>query len=1324
MGNFVSKKGLVKLVSICSLVILGMFSIEFSWAKEAANTQSKKKVHHKTRQGVSKRSKKKTSKKAKTVGDLLSKIEKSAQIYKKHKALPEFQKLAPSSNAINLAKVKPPHTAQLFYDEGTDERELEKVTDEGIQQLYELIQKFKTSSKRGELWLRLAELYVEKARLIEFRLQNEFDKKLDLYAAKKLKHKPRLDLSSSMAYNKKAIQLYEWFVRDYSKDPKMDQALFFLGYNYFELGDSKKGQYYYKKLSREYPQSTYRTETDFSLGEFYFERSQWKDAGKYYSQVAKRKKGRLYSFAEYKLSWCYYKLGKYKSAIQSLEQVIYAGRRAKTEGKNNHSLRLAQEALKDIVPFYAEVYPYEKAYSYFEKAAGIKSAPKLYEKLAYYYSDKGNRKAARFIFLDLIARNPYAPRAFEYQYKVVQMYSAAGNDKIFREELFRWIENYGEGSTWYNENKKDKSLTDKSSQLAEAALRNYTLQLHQNAQNSHAKYSQEMASKGYELYLQVFKNSSRATEMHFFYAELLYDRKLYKKAAENYNWVVKNDPKGPYYEVSILNALLSLEKQLPSPEDIRKIVGNAKEEIPFDESIKNFIFSANKYIEQFPNGKNILEIKYKMATLYYYYNHFHDAKPLFAWVIKKYPKTKYAEYSANLLLDIYNINQDYAGLEKTASNILKVPGMNSSQVGMQIQEIKQRSAFKQAEQLQSSGKVDDAANEYKSFAMANKQSPLAGSAAYNAAINYEKAGHLIEALSMYNLTLSLAGKSESTSKGKRHSKALKGSNSNNKIIKDSRRFSAEIYQKLGDYRSAAYAFEKYANEYPSDKISIEFIYNAAVIREGLSHINKALGLYSTYLSQSKSKDRYEVYWNMAQLWEKKGSLKKSVEFYEKYLNSSLVNKVRAVEASYKLAHLYEKLNNTRQSQKYYNTTIRLYKQKSRAYDAPFAAESRFHIVYSTYEELIRIKIPKNSKKQSVAVQQKLSIVERLKEQLKSVVAYNDPVYITAALTLQGSALRHLALAISSAPIPKGYTKEQEAQYRSEISKITNPLIQQAIQSYTTAIEKGHQLRGYSSWLIRAMNERSQLDVKGFPPFDYYVFPMQINQISLKDINNKEMVGAFEANQHSEFLDQVAKGLEKNPQDPEALGLLAYFHFRQHEIKMSEIILERMADAKIKNSLTLNLMALIESQRSHLNLAIGFYKESVELNPNNFLAKANLSSLDVNYRNFGSAVGPLEDVYNNVKSNLGRNLGDEEKISMNYAVCLGEMDKGPEAEKIYETIIDKGLQNVYLFSNYARLLIEEVNKPEAAKKWISKARFISRDKKVQLLLQQLEDKIKK
>src|SRR5690606_1298978 len=149
---------------------------------------------------------------------------------------------------------------------------------------------------------------------------------------------------------------------------------------------------------------------------------------------------RLYSFALYKMAWCHYKLNDSRKGMSYLEAVILEGRKAKRdEAKGGVSrIRLATEAIKDLIVFFAESGDPKQARDYFERVVGPKSTTANLSKLAYFYSDVGNRPAARYLFRMLIDEDPNTVRAYDYQYAIVKMYMTAGAPQTFREELYAW----------------------------------------------------------------------------------------------------------------------------------------------------------------------------------------------------------------------------------------------------------------------------------------------------------------------------------------------------------------------------------------------------------------------------------------------------------------------------------------------------------------------------------------------------------------------------------------------------------------------------------------------------------------------------------------------------------------------------------------------------------------------------------------------------------------------------------------------------------------------------------------------------------------------
>lgn len=1041
-----------------------LFIFSFSLLTQADAAPRKKKTVAKKTAAISRPAS--TMSKPKTIGDILSNIEKKAETVKFNKqksALPTSARSdsAPSQN-VNLRAVKPPRSKELYYSENSDEAELERVLDDQIEQLFKLTQQYRKSTKRGELWLRLAELYVEKARLIEYRIQAKHDKDMEKFLTGKTKVKPKLVLTQSLEYNKKAIQLYEWFVRDFPKDPKMDQALFFLGYNYFEIGNVKAGQAYYIRLTKEYPDSPYVTESYFALGEYNFDAEKWADALVNYNKVVADRKGRLYSFGLYKSAWCNYKLQNTKVGLKLLERVIMDGRRSKTAGEQGAGVsrvRLATEAVKDLIVFYAEAGDPAKAREYFEEVVGKKSALANTGKLAQYYMDTGNRTSAKILFNQLIDEAPMAPRAFDYQHNIVKMYQAAGQTDLFIKELYIWIDGYAPGSEWQKSNSDKKDLLAKATEVMESTLRNYVLQQHQNAQNARTPNAQTNAKRGYELYFKTFNASPKLDEMHFFFGELLFDIGDFERASFHYSWVYTNTPKSVYAEKALLNSLLAYEKKLPSDKQLKAVVGEGTKPVEFSAEVKSFEQVALKYLNTNPKGDNVVNVKYRLGTLYYYYNQFDPAIKIFNDIIASHPKSELARFSANHLLDIYNLKNDYQGLLAAADNILKVPELARSDVGAQIKDIKLRTDFKMAKNFEDKKDYAGAGQAYESFAMKNRSNSLATSAVFNSGINYERAGNTMKAIAMYTMI------ANDKQKG------------NEDLRKKSSKFLPALFEKTGQYMKAAQLFEAFAAENPKDTESEGFYYNAALIYDGMNQYSNAVRNYEKYFEKRKNRDKLEVFFLLGRLYERMGRWDQASQNYEKYINSGSSNAALVVEAHYRIAKVHEGRGRIKITDEWFEKTVAVQSRLARrgqTVGVSFAAEAKYKLVSRAYPEFVNLRIPRDPNQQGAAVQKKLKLLSRLQDELKKVIAYDNGYQIVAALTLQGQALHHMFTTLIESPIPKGLTADELKQYKEGVAKIANPFRDQAVASYQLAVARGFELQAYSQSINTAQKGLAQL----------------------------------------------------------------------------------------------------------------------------------------------------------------------------------------------------------------------------------------------------------
>ncbi len=1051
----------LKMVPLLAVFILSAYGN--ARAADSNSLKKKKKpVHVKVLQGKKKR----------TVGDILQSIDSSGRgknvaIQKKALAIPEAQ--TTRMTTVPMTEVKPPKSSELFKETGTDEEKLEQITDEGINELYSLSQKYAKSNKRGQLWLRLAELYVEKAKYIEMRIQNDFDKKISVHLQKK-GPKPVLNLSKAREYNLKAIKLYEWFLRDYPQDNRLDQALFFLGYNYIELDQLKKGVYYYEKLTKDFPQSPYIGEANFALGEYYFDNNKWREAYKAYREVLKNRRARLYTFALYKMAWCQFRLEKPADGIKTLEEVIRLSRNGAQNSDNVAGrkavsrIRLGSEALKDIVLFYGEVGNYQTASEYFAQIGGETARYPMLEKLAYLYSDQGRKEQAQFLYKQLLEHDPVGPKAFDYQYQIVQNFSTSKNQSTYKQELYTWIDKYGPESEWAHDNIANKKLMDDAYTLRESALRNYTLLLHKNAQNSAKKPDMIQAKEAYHLYLSKFNDSPKAVEMHFFFGELLYGINEYADACKEYRYVVEKEPNGKYYELAVLNSLLSLEKSLKSDAQIKEMVGENLQPVPFGEAETAFVSAGEKYINGFPRGEKAVDVKFKVGRLNYSFNHFDEALRLFRQIIIQNPRTPYAVYSANLILDIHNIRKDYDNLSKEGLALMRNSDLTQQGFQTDVRDLVEKASFKKAQELETSKSYEASAKSFNDFSRNYPHSALAVSAAYNAGINYERGYKFAEAISMYQKVLGAPPKG------------------NEQLKQKTTLLLSRLYEQSSQYEQAAALIEKYAKENPKDKVTPDLLYNAAVIWESQKEYNRAIGDYDKYYQISKKRDRHQVLYTIAKIHEKEGHFKITQEYYEKYVNSGDDDYEKIVESYFKIAELNGHRGNNTEAEKGYARTVGVQKNfaaKGKNVGLMWAAEAKFHLTEKIYAELVALRIPANPKRQGEVVKEKLGLLTKLNQNLADVIRYDEGNMVIASLATLGKAYDHMSSAIYGAPLPKDLNAQEMEAYKKGVDGVARPLQEKAIENYVAAINKSFEINYYNQWTKTALDVMAKKDPEKF-----------------------------------------------------------------------------------------------------------------------------------------------------------------------------------------------------------------------------------------------------
>ena len=370
----------------------------------------------------------------------------------------------------------------------------------------------------------------------------------------------------------------------------------------------------------------------------------------------------------------------------------------------------------------------------------------------------------------------------------------------------------------------------------------------------------------------------------------------------------------------------------------------------------------------------------------------------------------------------------------------------------------------------------------------------------------------------------------------------------------------------------------------------------------------------------------------------------------------------------------------------------------------------------TYDELRAIKIPNNPASQGKAVQEKLGKLNRLKEQLKEVIRYDDGYMVVNSLALIGQANQHMAASIYAVPLPKGLDEDGMKQYKAGVDKVAQPFTDEAIKSYEAAIKRGFELEGYNQGLKTAQHELNRLSKDKSP--DYGEKAILTKMPDLMGVESDDrFANAWKAKDEHMMVEAVAKVLGKDQNDLKALNALACFYIQDGKLGMGRILLSRALKTTPEEPGLHNNMGVIHLTEGKQRLAIGSFRKSTEIKSGYPIGSANLGSIFVEYKDYGKATSLLQEGYSSVRGDLRRGVGLD--VANNYALALSGSGENDKAKSIFLDILKTETQNTTALLNYTILLIYRMKDKKEGEKMLNRLKFLVEDATTRSRVDELE-----
>ncbi len=936
--------------------------------------------------------------------------------------------------------------------------------------------------QKAEMMLRLADLYFEEGRdlyLSEMQAYGEeFDKCFNTEGCDSAKM--IADNTESRKWQTKSIKIYRIILQNYPQYQRADEAMFYLGSALQDTGEKDEAAKTFNDLVRTYPESGYVPDAYVLIGEYYFDQNNAYKALLAYQKAARYKDSPKYAFAMYKLAWCYYNVGEYGKGIDTMKAVVAFS--MADQGADKSKLTLQEEALKDLVRFFADAGDLNEAIDYFNKLGKQDLIEAMLKRLAGTYFENGNFEQAISTYRKLIAENPNGRLAPEYQNEIILCYQKMGKKQETMGEIDRLLKTYGKQSSWSRQNASNPDALKGANEYIEKNLRTVAINYHNEAKKlgagAAARESYDLAEQAYSVYLENFPEEKNAYEMRYAYGELLYKTKKFDQAYDQYMKVVAMDPKGQHSEFCAESAIFAAEEVIKVEKKEGKVQsadGKSTAELPMTDWENKLLAACDQYTQYFKDNKKARNVIYKSAYLLYGKNRFKDASDRFRIVIGMDPQSKEAEQAANLILDSFNLVQDWNNLKEVSKAFYDQEGLGSKAFKTEVYNVYERASFKLIEITFEKDKDHaKAAAGFIAFVDEFPKSEVADLALNNAAAYFYQTGNVRSAMQT-------------------RIRLIEG-------WPKSKYYNAQVaslgfdYESVADFAQAAVWYEKIFALDKDNAASKEALYSAGLFRRSMGESDAAIKNYQAFIATYPTDERVTpLKLDIAQIYEEGKRWADAANVYNAFFTKPPAD--ATIDQVYFARLRYGKAleSQGKPADKHWQETLAAWeKDKAQPHEAApnFIAEIMFKLAKPTLDKYLALKISGTTSTQRKAIDKALQdqLVAKAKS-LQEVEATYGNILKTgsgewglASAVAMGEAYQNMAWTLNcdNSFVPAYLTEDQKELYCMGLEDKAYVQTEKAAAAFALALEKAYELNLYNDNTAKATRQLGELRPDEFP----------------------------------------------------------------------------------------------------------------------------------------------------------------------------------------------------------------------------------------------------
>ena len=309
--------------------------------------------------------------------------------------------------------------------------QLLSIVNEELQEITRLNKQ--TRSSRRSLMLRMAEVLLEKARILK---ENENEKFINLTQKERSKINRKNFSSSRIAFFIQAQKTCFFILKRFPRFRAKGDVYYILAYNAKEFSDFDTAKKYFSLAVKTSSKKSYtRKKSLVALAEFYYNQQEYEKAIPMYQRALKSSKSRWYTKDLFNLSWCYFRVGKKKLAISSMKKAYNL-----SSNKNYIDMRYAIE--RDLAYFYTAAGKVKAAIQFYKKIGGDISSNLV--KVGRHLINQGKFTPAEGALVEAMKYKPADRLRIDAYFSLLTLYDKFGKNAMHLAICKKLVEDYSE----------------------------------------------------------------------------------------------------------------------------------------------------------------------------------------------------------------------------------------------------------------------------------------------------------------------------------------------------------------------------------------------------------------------------------------------------------------------------------------------------------------------------------------------------------------------------------------------------------------------------------------------------------------------------------------------------------------------------------------------------------------------------------------------------------------------------------------------------------------------------------------------------------------